>query len=568
MNLEFNKWLAYAKLDAVLKQELETIKNSPAEIEARFSLPMHFGTAGLRSFMGAGIGRMNIYTVAQTTQGLAQLINQSEGKKSVVIAYDSRNNSRLFAETSAGVLAANDIQVFMFESLRPTPELSFAVLHLGAMAGINITASHNPKEYNGYKVFWSDGAQLSVEHAAVVSETVCTLDIFADIKQIEFKAGVESGKITLIGAEIDELFLQAVLDCRINPEIIASHAGDLNMIFTPFHGAGGYLIPETLTRAGVTNLRVVPEQSEPDGNFPTVKSPNPENKEGFALAINMAFNTECDAELIIGSDPDADRIGVVVKDSDGLYTSLTGNQVGLLLVDYIITARGIKGLLPDNAAAIRSVVSSRLFDEICKAHNVAPFTVLTGFKYVGEKINEFLESGSHEFIFAYEESCGYLPGAYIRDKDAVGATLLFVELAAYYKSLGKSVFGRLAEIYQKYGYYDELTQNIMIGGNDPMSEMKARMKRLRERPRADIFGTSVLKIKDYSTSTVLDLVTGESEDVALPQTDMLIYELEDTTEIAIRPSGTEPKVKAYILAKGRSPDDVAAKLESYKNFTI
>ncbi|MDD4474846.1 MAG: phospho-sugar mutase [Eubacteriales bacterium] len=569
MNAEYKKWLSYEGLDLDLRNELESIKDKPTEIEARFAMPMSFGTAGLRSFMGAGINRMNIYTVAQTTQGLASLIlAQNSADMGVVIAYDSRNNSRLFAETAASVLAANGIKVYMFKELRPTPELSFAVLHLGAVAGINITASHNPKEYNGYKVFWSDGAQLSVEHAEIVSETVKGLDVFNGVKKIDFSEAVANGSVKIISSEIDEPFMKAVLDCRINPHIIEEYADKLNIIYTPFHGAGNYLVPETLRRAGITNLRVVPEQSEPDGNFPTVKSPNPENKEGFALAINMAFSTECDAELIIGTDPDGDRIGVVVKDSDGLYTSLSGNQVGILLSDYIISARAENGSLPSNACAVRSTVSSRLFDEICRSHNVTPFVVLTGFKYVGEKINEVIETGSHTFLFAYEESCGYLPGPYIRDKDGVGATLLFAELAAYYKSKGKTIFGRLGEIYAKYGYYDELTLNIMISGNDPMSEMKGRMRRLRDNPRSEILGTSVLKIKDYSTGDVLDLITGENVKKPLPETNMLVYELDDTTEIAIRPSGTEPKVKVYILAKGRTAREVEAKLDKYKNYSL
>ncbi|HBL84951.1 MAG: phosphoglucomutase [Clostridiales bacterium GWF2_38_85] len=569
MNTVFEKWLNSDKIDDATRAELLAMKDKPHEIALGFNSPMQFGTAGLRSFMGAGISRMNKYTVAHTTQGLASLILSEEAAdKGVVIAYDSRNNSELFAKTAACVLAANKIKVYLFESLRPTPELSFAVLYLKAIAGINITASHNPKEYNGYKVFWSDGAQLSVEHAETVSAAVEKSDIFYDVFYIDFNEAVNAGIINIIGKEIDEPFMQAVLDCRINPELIEKYADSLNIIYTPFHGAGGYLVPETLKRAGLNNLRIVPEQKEPDGNFPTVKSPNPENKEGFALAINMALNSECDCDLMIATDPDADRIGIIIKDSDGLYSALSGNQVGILLAEYIITARKEKGILPENACAVRSVVSSRLFDAICIENGVTSFIVLTGFKYIGEKINEVLESGSNTFIFGYEESCGYLPGPYIRDKDGIGASLLFVELAAYYRSKGKSVYEALQDIYNKYGYYDEYTLNNMIAGLNPMAEMNGRMENLRSKPRSEIFETSVLRIRDYNTGELLDLITGNITKESLPVSNMLVYELEDSTEIAIRPSGTEPKVKIYILAKGKSALDVKNKIEKYKKITI
>ena len=370
MNRNYEYWLSYEGLDEDTRRELESISGDEAEIEARFALPMRFGTAGLRSVMGAGISRMNVYTVGQTTQALANLINATEGSRSVAISYDSRNNSALFAKTAAEVLAGNGIHVYIYGSLHPTPCLSFAVLELGCTAGINITASHNPKEYNGYKVYWSDGAQLPPEHADTVSREAEKTDIFRDVKKADFDRARDCGLITVIGDDIDEKFMSAVLDCRIDREVTASYGNSVGIVYTPLHGTGYRLVPEVLKRAGITNLRVVESQSRPDGNFPTVAVPNPENKDCFAEAIDLVLRDGKDCDLIIATDPDADRVGAVVKDSNGLFAPLNGNQIGALLVDYIIKARKSKGCLPQNACAVKSVVSSELFTEICRKNGV------------------------------------------------------------------------------------------------------------------------------------------------------------------------------------------------------
>lgn len=390
MNKNYEYWLSYGGLDPETRRELESISGNEEEIEARFAKPMQFGTAGLRSIMAAGISRMNVYTVAQTTQALANLICRcGEQARGVAIAYDSRNNSMRFAETAAEVLAGNGVKVYIYESLHPTPCLSFAILQLGCIAGINITASHNPKEYNGYKVYWEDGAQLPPDHADEVSREMERIDIFTGVRRMDFSDGCDKGLIVRIGEKMDEAFLRAVLDCRTDPEILEQYGNAVGIVYTPLHGTGYRLVPEVLKRAGVTNLRVVESQRKPDGDFPTVAVPNPENKACFAEAIDLVLRDGTDCDLIIGTDPDADRVGVVVKDANGLFVPLSGNELGALLVDYIIQARRRKGTLPENACAVKSIVSSELFTAICKKNGVTPINVLTGFKYIGEKIAEY-----------------------------------------------------------------------------------------------------------------------------------------------------------------------------------
>lgn len=566
MNRNYEYWLSYEGLDEDTRRELEAISGDEAEIEARFALPMRFGTAGLRSVMGAGISRMNVYTVGQTTQALANLINATEGSRSVAISYDSRNNSALFAKTAAEVLAGNGIHVYIYGSLHPTPCLSFAVLELGCTAGINITASHNPKEYNGYKVYWSDGAQLPPEHADTVSREAEKTDIFRDVKKADFDRARDGGLITVIGDDIDEKFMSAVLDCRIDREVTASYGNSVGIVYTPLHGTGYRLVPEVLKRAGITNLRVVESQSRPDGNFPTVAVPNPENKDCFAEAIDLVLRDGKDCDLIIATDPDADRVGAVVKDSNGLFTPLNGNQIGALLVDYIIKARKSKGCLPQNACAVKSVVSSELFTEICRKNGVEPVNVLTGFKYIGEKIAEYERTKEHSFIFGYEESCGFLSAGYVRDKDAVAGSLLIAEMASYYKSRGMTVYAALNALYDEYGRYGEKVLSIKVGGVDPMAEMNARMDELRTNLFAVIASSAVTKVRDYLSGTVIDANTGDTSDTGLPKTDMLYFELEDGTNVIVRPSGTEPKIKVYILAKGSDESSLSAKLEEYSSF--
>lgn len=548
--------------DASLRSELESIDGNENEIVARFTAPMSFGTAGLRSIMGAGISRMNIYTVAQATQGLAELIRQENAAdKGVAIAHDSRNNSRLFAEISARVLAANGITVYLFDSLRPTPELSFAILELGCISGINITASHNPKEYNGYKVYWSDGAQLPPEHAAVVCEKIAGCDMFS-VPMAE----LGDKHIHVIGSEIDEKYIDAVLGCVIDRNALKEFGNSLNLVYTPLHGTGYRLVPEAMRRAGISNLTVIPEQAVPDGNFPTVASPNPENKPCFKMALDYIEQHNMPTDVVVATDPDGDRLGVAVKKPSGEFIALSGNQIGALLVSYIIGARRSIGRLPENACAIRSVVSSPLFDTICRDNGVEPVCVLTGFKYIGEKIKEYAVDGSHTFIFGYEESQGFLSGGYVRDKDGVAAALLIAEAASHYKSFGKSLYEALYDIYDKYGWAKETILNIKIEGALPMQEMSAKMAALRASPFKTICGTDVVRIRDYAAGTVRDIKTGAVTSTGLPKSDMLFFELSDGSNVIIRPSGTEPKIKIYIQANGADSVEVDQKLDTLAAF--
>ena len=548
--------------DPSLRSELESIDGNENEIVARFTAPMSFGTAGLRSIMGAGISRMNIYTVAQATQGLAELIRQENATdKGVAIAHDSRNNSRLFAEISARVLAANGITVYLFDSLRPTPELSFAILELGCISGINITASHNPKEYNGYKVYWSDGAQLPPEHAAVVCEKIAGCDMFsAPMAELSDK------HIHVIGSEIDEKYIDAVLGCVIDRDALKEFGNSLNLVYTPLHGTGYRLVPEAMRRAGISNLTVIPEQAVPDGNFPTVASPNPENKPCFKMALDYIEQHNMPTDVVVATDPDGDRLGVAVKKPSGEFIALSGNQIGALLVSYIIAARRSIGRLPENACAIRSVVSSPLFDTICRDNGVEPVCVLTGFKYIGEKIKEYAVDGSHTFIFGYEESQGFLSGGYVRDKDGVAAALLIAEAASHYKSFGKSLYEALYDIYDKYGWAKETILNIKIEGALPMQEMSAKMAALRASPFKTICGTDVVRIRDYAAGTVRGIKTGAVTSTGLPKSDMLFFELSDGSNVIIRPSGTEPKIKIYIQANGADSVEVDQKLDTLAAF--
>lgn len=548
--------------DPSLRSELESIDGKENEIVARFTAPMSFGTAGLRSIMGAGISRMNIYTVAQATQGLAELIRQENAAdKGVAIAHDSRNNSRLFAEISARVLAANGITVYLFDSLRPTPELSFAILELGCISGINITASHNPKEYNGYKVYWSDGAQLPPEHAAVVCEKIAGCDMFS-VPMAE----LSDKHIHVIGSEIDEKYIDAVLGCVIDRDALKEFGNSLNLVYTPLHGTGYRLVPETMRRAGISNLTVIPEQAIPDGNFPTVASPNPENKPCFKMALDYIEQHNMPTDVVVATDPDGDRLGVAVKKPSGEFIALSGNQIGALLVSYIIGARRSIGRLPENACAIRSVVSSPLFDTICRDNGVEPVCVLTGFKYIGEKIKEYAVDGSHTFIFGYEESQGFLSGGYVRDKDGVAAALLIAEAASHYKSFGKSLYEALYDIYDKYGWAKETILNIKIEGALPMQEMSAKMAALRASPFKTICGTDVVRIRDYAAGTVRDIKTGAVTSTGLPISDMLFFELSDGSNVIIRTSGTEPKIKIYIQANGADSVEVDQKLDTLAAF--
>lgn len=547
-NEEYVRWLESDIVDASAKEELRAISGDADEIEGRFSKLLDFGTAGLRGIMRAGLFGMNVYTVRYATQGLADLIKRSSAesdKSGVTIAYDSRNNSDLFAREAAGVLAANGIRVYFFERLRPTPELSFALRETGSIAGINITASHNPREYNGYKVYWADGAQLPPEHAAQVAESMKQSDIFDDVLTMDFAKAQEDGFITILGGDMDEKYLARVLEQSASATAVRE-AADFRLIYTPLHGTGYKLVPEVLQRLGAENIITVPQQMIIDGNFPTVASPNPDNIGTFKLAVDLA--RERGANLIIGTDPDGDRCGAVVRNGDD-FIMLTGNQLGVLLLEYLITAKKEAGTLASNAAAVKSVVSTPMANAICAKNGVAMVEVLTGFKFIGEKIKEWESTGEHTFLFGFEESNGYLSGTYARDKDAIVASMLLCEMACYYAAKGLTLYQVLQEMYKKYGFFREEVLSIQFEGFDASDKMAAVMKQLRAEPPAEI-GYPIEKIRDYDSGIITDSATGQTCPTGLPQSNMLFYELAGGSKAIVRPSGTEPKVKLYLMAQG------------------
>lgn len=547
---EYLKWMNSPVVDEETKAELKAIENDEDQMKLRFSGMMSFGTAGLREVMRAGLNGMNIYTVRYATQGLADLINScgEDVGGGVTISYDSRHNSCEYARQSAAVLAANGIHVNIFDELRPTPELSFALRYTGSIAGINITASHNTKEYNGYKVYWSDGAQLPPEHAAQVSASMERNDIFDDVKTMDFEEGVEKGLITLIGSEIDEKYLEKVMEQSVGSRYVEQAAGNFTIIYTPFHGTGYKLVPEVLKRLGMKHVLTVPEQMVIDGDFPTVKSPNPEYIEGFAKAIEMA--RENDVDLIIGTDPDGDRCGVVVRNGDD-YETLTGNQIGVLLLDYLITARREQGTLAPNSAAVKSIVSTTMANAICEANGIKLFETLTGFKYIGEKIKEFLETGQYTFLFGFEESNGYLAGTYARDKDAVVASMLIAEMGCMYRTKGISLYQGIQALYEKYGFFKEGVTSASFSGLEAKAKMNSIMEGLRNDPPEKL-GLKVERIRDYSTGKILNVKDGSTGETGLPESNVLFYDLEGGCSLIIRPSGTEPKIKLYVMTRGQS----------------
>ncbi len=562
---EYQKWLDNPNLDEELRKELEAISGDEKEIKERFITKLAFGTGGLRGIIRAGTNGMNIYTVSQATQGLAELIKQS-GRQAdgVVIACDTRIKSDVFSKAAAEVLYANGIKVYIFDAPRPTPELSYTLREIKAAAGINITASHNPKVYNGYKAYWDDGAQISPEQADVVCAAIDSVDIFDGVKKADFDEGVKNGGIVVIGKEIDEKYMSVVLSQRIRPDAIPEVADDFKVVYTPFHGTGAKLIPEVLKRAGLKHLYCVEEQMIPDGNFPTVKSPNPEDKEGFNLAIEIAKKEGCD--LLIGSDPDADRAGVIIRSRDGEFVSLTGNQIGVMLISYIIEARRLSGKLPENACVIKSIVSTTLADAICKENGVGIYSVLTGFKFIGEKMTEFEKSGEATYIFGFEESYGYLPGTYARDKDAVAAALLITEMAAFYAKQGKTLYDVLCEIFDKYGYYVEGIDNFAFPGVEGVAKMASLMDGFRNNPPEYLGGKKVVCIGDYLKGTFTFPLDGEgaTRETGLPKSNVLSFFVDGGDNIVVRPSGTEPKVKLYYLVSDKTKDEANAKVDAYK----
>ncbi len=548
----YEQWLANPELEEELHQELTNLSES--DIREAFYAPLAFGTAGLRGIMGAGIGRMNVYTVRQATQGVADCVLAENGQnKGVAISYDCRNNSRRFAQEAAKVLAANGIQVYLFEAMRPTPELSFALLHYGCIAGINITASHNPKEYNGYKVYWSDGAQIDNTVANRVSAAISACDIFIGAKTMDFEKACQDGLIRFLGNETDELFLSACLSCRVRPEVM--EGSNVRMVYTPFHGTGYQLVPEVLKRAGLHQVFCVPEQMVPSGDFPTVKSPNPEEKEGFTLAIALA--KEKGADLIIGTDPDSDRLGVIVRAGEE-YVNLSGNQVGVLLTDYLIRARKESGTLPDNSAIFSTVVTSLMARRVCEANDITYVESFTGFRFIAEQQQIWRRKG-YVPLMGFEESYGYMVGPHCKDKDAVTAALLVAEIAAYYDKQGKNLYQVMQDLYARYGFFAEHTKNIYFPGVDGLQTMKDLMTSLRTQLPRELGGIAVTALRDYADGTRHVNETVEALD--LSGSNVLYFELANGCSLVIRPSGTEPKIKVYLLAKGENEAQCKANLE-------
>ena len=526
---EYEKWLASPALSEDERAELKALEGNDKEIKARFYGPLEFGTAGLRGTMYTGLHNMNRHVIRWATQGFANVI-RAEGteamQKGVAVCMDCRNHSAEFARETACVMAANGIHVRLFESLRPTPELSFAVREYGCQAGVNVTASHNPKEYNGYKVYWADGAQLP-----------------------------------LLGEDCDRRFMANVMGMVNDYETVKKVADDFGLVYTPFHGCGYRLVPEALTRLGIKHLYCEPKQMVIDGDFPTVVSPNPENPEGFYLASDLA--REKDVDFILGTDPDSDRVGIMVRNKAGEFEPVTGNQTGVLLLDYLIGAMKRAGKLPEKPAALKTIVTTEMARAVAEANGLDCYDTFTGFKFMAEKMNELESAGKNTVIFSYEESYGYMIGHYVRDKDAVTASLLLTEMAAWYHAQGMTLFDALRSLYEKYGWYGEKTHNLVMPGLDGLEKMAALMQSLRAQPPVEIGGVTVAQYKDYSDGTVRDAATGAVTPMPLSGSNVLRFELTDGTHIVVRPSGTEPKIKVYILTKGADAAERDANLEKY-----
>lgn len=560
----YEKWLASPALSAEEKAELEAIRGDEKEIESRFFDQLSFGTAGLRGTMGVGLYRMNVHVIRHATQAFAQVILE-EGPQAVArgvaICFDCRNNSDTFAREAACVMAGNGIPVRLFESLRPTPELSFAVREYGCIAGINVTASHNPKEYNGYKVYWEDGAQLPPKHADEVAKKMKELDVFACVKTMDYDQAISEGKIVLMGAETDEKFLANVMEQVNDKAVVEKMADTFKMVYTPFHGTGYKLIPEALKRLGMKQVICVPEQMVIDGNFPTVVSPNPENPEGFYLAVDIAKKEG--ADFILGSDPDADRVGIMVRTKEDDFVVISGNQTGVLLLDYLIGAKRRTGKMPDKPVALKTIVTTEMARKVAEVNGLQCYDTFTGFKFLAQKKDQLEESGEGKVIFSYEESYGYMLGDYVRDKDAVSASVELSEMAAWYASQGMTLYDALQALFEKYGYYGEKTMNLVMPGLDGLKKMADLMAGLREKPPVEIAGVAVKEQKDYQDGSVVCVADGSKTTMELSGSNVLRYEMSDGTSLIVRPSGTEPKVKVYILANGTSKANCDAKVAKY-----
>ena len=555
----YEQWLSNPYFDETTKEELKNIAEDDNEIKERFYMDLEFGTAGLRGIIGAGTNRMNIYVVRRATQGLANYIAKVDKKsQGVAIAYDSRHMSPEFAEEAALCLAANGIKAYIFESLRPTPELSFAVRHLGCVAGINVTASHNPPEYNGYKVYWEDGAQFTPPHDKGVTAEVLAIEDLSTVKTTTEEEALKSGKFQVIGKEIDDKYIAQVKAQVVNQEAINRMQKDITIIYTPLHGTGNIPARRVMKEIGFENVYVVPEQELPNGDFPTVSYPNPEAAEAFELGL--ALGKKVDADLILATDPDADRLGVYVKDSKtGEYHSLTGNMSGCLIGDYVIGQRKALYGLPEDGAFIRSIVSTNMADAIAKYYGIQLVEVLTGFKFIGQKILEFENTGKGTYLFGMEESYGCLTGTYARDKDAVDASMTLCEAAAYYKTKNMTLWDAMLAMYERYGYYKDDVTAITLKGIEGLAKIQEIMNTLRENAPAEIGGYKVTAVRDYKKDTITDTATGAVKPTGLPASNVLYYELEDDAWVCVRPSGTEPKVKFYLGVKGTSLEDADAK---------
>ena len=561
---EYKKWCESPEFDEETKRELLSIKNDEKEIEDRFYQELEFGTAGLRGVIGAGTNRMNKYTVGKATQGLANyIVEQGVQDKGVAISYDSRKMSKEFSLQTALILCANGIKAYLFENLRPVPELSFAVRELGCTAGVMITASHNPPKYNGYKVYWDDGAQIVPPMDKDIISKVRNIESFTEIKEISKEEAIEKGLLKIIGTEMDEKYIDVLKKSILNPEIVKKNGKELKIVYTPLHGTGNTVVERLLKEIGFENVYVVPEQKDPDGNFPTVDYPNPEDPKAFKLALELA--KKVDADVVLATDPDADRLGIFAKDvKTGNYETYTGNMSALLIAEYRISQMKEKGILPNDGMLIKTVVSSNLADAIAKEYNLELIEVLTGFKNIGKVMRTAEENKDKTYVFGFEESYGCLIGDYARDKDGIAAVMALCEAAAYYREQGITLWDQMQNIYKKYGYYKETQVSIVKEGSEGAQIIKDMMTKMRNTPVNQIGVNKVLTFKDIQKDLVKNMVTGEEKTTGLPTSNVLYYELENDSWCCVRPSGTEPKIKFYMGVKGTSNEDANSKLEDLK----
>lgn len=543
-------WADRTDLPQNLQDDMKKLAADEKAAEDAFYQPLSFGTAGMRGLLGAGINRMNIFTVRQATEGLARLMDSLDDAvkgRGVAISYDSRHFSPEFAIESAKVLGAHGIKAYVFETLRPTPELSFTVRHLNAYAGIMITASHNPKEYNGYKIYGEDGGQMPPKESDIITASIREADMF-EVPVKDVAELVEAGLLVKIGKDVDDVYLAEVKTVTVNQELIDTVGKDMKLVYSPLHGTGALIAGQALKNAGFENVTIVPEQAEPNGDFPTVKLPNPEDPE--ALAMGIALAKEQGADVVIAVDPDADRLGTAVRQPSGEYQLLTGNQIGAVLLNYLLTAKKAAGTLPANGALVKSIVSSEFAADIAKSFGVETINVLTGFKYIAEQIQHFEDTNEHTFLFGFEESYGYLVKSFARDKDSVQATVLLAEVAAYYKSLGKTLYDGLQELFEQYGYFVENTKSLTFAGIDGADKIASLMNKFRAETPAEFGGVKVAKVEDFSLQTETDTATGAVTPMTLPKANVVKYWLTDGSWVAVRPSGTEPKIKFYVGTKG------------------